>query len=469
MNKNILRIRPHIFTFYKILSKMFVIIILPFLQQIFFYPESIWQKLNYTVFNILTIVFLFVVMWFEYKYISYTQTPQMIIFEKGLFRNSKIYLPNGEVTALSITRSFMLWLFNGCRVYSSSSACCKTRRVEILTYNKSAKKITDFSTDKSSRKIIYKSHFFHPLLMSLIQSDVLTGILAVSIIIQKIGDIIDESIANSVEQQIINFPQILISDLTPALAHIAGFVFAGYIFGIIKQLFTNLNFTTLYNHKFIFVYKGFLKKSILCINRNNVNGILIKQNLLMCIVRLNTLSLLYTGIKEDKNSGMYIPLSTDREIKRYLPPVIDNEKLDKKIVPPKNSIKSYILLPVIYLSVIIALCILTYNNFEVSIMSRIVALVLIPFGVLWLWFRIISSEHCGIFYGNKNIEIKYYKHLSFMTALVKKDTISKYVISQNPFQRFFGKCHLTLYICDKKKIKIKVKHLIYKDAVNFVI
>ena len=190
MSKNTLNVKPHIFTFYHIFSKAFFLLIFPFLQQIFLYPESIWQKINYTVFNILFIVAMFAVIYFEFKQISYFETQHRITFKKGLFHGTEINLPAKEITAISVTRSIMLWLARCCRVYISSSTCCKTRKVELFTTDSYAKQIVSFTTDKSARNTLYKSRFLCPALMSITQSNVLTGAFAISVIIQRLSTLL---------------------------------------------------------------------------------------------------------------------------------------------------------------------------------------------------------------------------------------------------------------------------------------
>lgn len=462
MNKRLVRVKPHIFTFYKIFSKVFIIMILPFLQQIFFHPENIMQKFGYTIFNISFIITLFIFIFLEYRYIECYHISKSTFFKKGVIRHNEIILPDKEITALCFTRTFLQWIFNSYTVYIDTTTSFNLKRVEIITFKKSALRLISAITNRPFGTCIYKSRFFHPLIMSLIHSDALTGAFAVSVLIKRIGNILDNSLANSFQQQIIGFPKMIISGLTPALAYIAGFIFAGYIFGLLKQLLESINFSVLINRRFIFIFRGIIKKSIICVNRKNTLGILVKQTLLMYITKLNSLYLLYSGFK-DKQTRIYIPVVNNGCIDKYTAPVIPHENRSKMIKPPKSSIIGYIGFPLAYIVVIIALCIYMYKSFETNIIARITALVLAPFGFLWLWFRILAFPHCSISYGKNTVEIRYYYHLSLMTAIVKRSSITKVVISQNPFQRISGKCHIKFYVCDKKKIKIKVKGLVIKS------
>lgn len=468
MNKNTLIVKPHIFTFYHIFLKAFFLLIFPFLQQVFLYPESIWQKINYTIFNVLFIVIMFAIIYFEFKQISYFQTPHRITFKKGLFHGTEINLPANEITAVSVTRSIMLWLAKCCRVYISSSTCCKTRKVELFTSDNYAKQIVSFTTDKSARHTLYKSRVLYPTLMALTQSNTLTGAFAISVIIQRLSTLLGEKLANTVIEKLTIFPNIILKGIPPTLGYVAGFIFAGFLFGLISRIFINLNFTSFYNTRFLFVHKGFLKKSILCVKKSNLNGVLIKQTLLMSIVKIYTISLLYTGFKDDKNSGVYIPITLGNKLEAYISPVIPVESFYRKVQPPKTSIFSYIYPPLIYLGILVLFSALLYEHFEISFITRFISLALIPIGVLWLWFRLIAFEHCKVSYSENTIKINYYKKLNLMTALVKKNTVTKAVVSRNLIQRLFKKCHLTLYICDKKKVKIKIKHLNYNDVIKFI-
>jgi len=468
MSKKHLTVKPHIFTFYHIFSKAFFLLIFPFLQQIFLHPESIWQKVTYTVFNILFIVALIAVICFEYKQIAYLQHHRLITFKKGLFHHNKIFLPTKELTAVSVTRSLILWLAHCCRVYISSSTCFKTRKIELFTGNKSSKQIIDFTTNKSAQHILYKSHFILPTLMALTQSNALAGTLAISVIFKRLATLIGEQLTEIVIDSINIFPHIMATNLPPTFAYSAGIIFAGFTFGLINQTITNANFSSFYNEHFLFVYKGFIKKSILCVNKALANGVLIKQSLLMCIAHIYTVSLLYTGIKEDKNSGVYVPITFGNRLHHYVSAVIPVETSTATITPKKDSIKSYLFTPLIFISIVTIICFRMYDNFKVSFITRFTALVLIPFGILWLWFRLLASKHCGIVAGKSTIKINYHNKLNLMVALVYKSSVTKVVIRQNLWQQIFNKCHLILYICDKKKMSVKVKHLNFCDAVSFL-
>lgn len=468
MSKNHLTVKPHIFTFYHIFSKAFFLLIFPFLQQIFLYPESIWQKVIYTIFNLLFIVMLITVICLEYKQIRYIQHRQIINFERGLFHHNKIILPSKAITVVSVTRSIILWFVHCCRVYIGSNTCAKTKKLELFTTNKASKSIIDFTTNKSAQHIIFKSRFFTPALMALTQSNALAGILAVAVIFKRLGTLLGEELADSVIDSINLLPKLLVTGLPPTLEYSAAIVFAGFIFGLVNQLIINLNFTSFYNNHFLFVCKGFIKKSILCVNKPHINGVLIKQSLLMCIAKMYTLSFLYTGFKDDKNSGVYIPLTFEDKLNKYVSAAIPVEKCLSTLKPPKSSTKSYLYTPIIFLTITLLFCLRMYDNFKISFILRFAALVLIPFGVLWLWFRLLASKHCRVTFCKSTVKIGYFNKLNLMLAVVYKSSITKVVITRNPWQQLFNKCHLILYVCDKKKMSIKVKHLNFNDAEQFV-
>lgn len=468
MSKNSLTAKPHIFTFYHIFSKGFFLLTFPFLQQIFLHPESIWQQVNYTIFNILFIATLVTVICLEYKQISYTQSIDRISIGKGLFHHSITQLPANEVTAISISRNIVLWIARCCRIYISSSICCKSRKTELFVTNSSAKRIIEFSTDKTAQHIIYKSKLLYPVLMSLTQSNFLAGTFALSVIFRRLGDVLGDELAKNVIQSINFLPYLLAMGLPPVFTYVGGFIFAGFLFGLITQIFNNLNFTSFCNDKFIFVYKGLYRRNILAVRKSHLNGVLIKQTLLMCIAKIYTISLMYIGIKSDKNSGVYVPVARKGRLEGYISPIIPLEKQLAEIKPPEKSLKGYLYTPLIYLSIAVLLCALMYNSFYISFVVRFIAVILTPFGVLWVWFRIIAYRHCGVVISNSTIRLNYYRQLNFFTALVKRSSVTKVVITRSLFQRPYNKCHMIFYICDKKRLKIKIKHLNYNEALKLL-
>ncbi len=468
MSKNNLTAKPHIFTFYHIFSKGFFLLTFPFLQQIFLHPESIWQKVSYTILNVVFITSLIVIICFEYKQISYVQSSKRIALGKGLFHHTLTLLPTHEVTAISISRNIILYLARCCRVYISSCSCCRSRKTELFVTNSSAKNIVEFSTDKATQQIIYKSKIIYPLVMSLTQSNFLAGSFALSVIFKRLGDILGEELTDSFKESISVIWYILAQGLPPAFSYIGGFIFAGFIFGLITQIFNNINFTSFCNENFLFIYKGLWRKNILAVRKSFINGVLIKQTLLMCIIKIYTLSLIYIGIKDDKNSGVYAPVAKKHRLKELIAPVIATDNIHARLKPELKILKNYMYTPAVYLFITIILCVVLHRNFYISFVVRFIAVVLTPFGVLWLWFRVIAYKHCGISISDKNIVLCYFKYLNLLTAIVKHSAITRVVVVQNPFQRIANRCHIIFYICDKKKMKIKIKHLNYKKAVEII-
>ena len=293
----------------------------------------------------------------EYKQISYVQNERRITLGKGLFHHRLTILPTDEVTAISVSRNIVLWLARCCRIYISSSACCKTRKTELFVTNSSAKRIVEFSTNKTAQHILFKSRVIYPVLMSLTQSNFLTGAFALAVIFRRIGDILGDELAESVIQSLNILPYLIAMGLPPVFSYIGGFVFAGFLFGLFTQIFNNVNFTAFCNEKFIFVYKGLYRKNILAVRKSFLNGIMIKQTLLMCIARIYTISLIYIGIKGDKNSGVYVPVTTKRKLRQHISPIIPIEKKHTSVKPLRNSFMSYIYTPLVYLGITLLLCV----------------------------------------------------------------------------------------------------------------
>lgn len=468
MSKNNLTAKPHIFTFYHIFSKGFFLLTFPFLQQIFLHPESIWQQINYTIFNILFIVVLVTIICLEYKQISYVQNQHRITLGKGLFHHSLTLLPTSEVTAISVSRNIVLWLAHCCRIYISSSVCCKTRKTELFVTNSSAKKIIEFSTNKTVQHTLFKSRVIYPVLMSLTQSNFLTGSFALAVIFERLGNILGDELAENVIQSLNFLPYLIALGLPPVFSYIGGFIFAGFLFGLFTQIFNNVNFTSFCNDKFIFVYKGLYRKNILAVRKNFLNGILIRQTLIMCIANIYTISLIYIGIKDDKNSGVYVPVTRKSQLEKYINPVMPLEETRAEIKPLRKSFMSYLYTPLIYLGATIILCFFSYENFYISFVARFIAVVLLPFGVVWVCFRILAYKHSSVAISDNTIKLSYFNHLKLKTAIVKRSAITKVAITRSIFQLPFNKCHMIFYICDKKRLKIKIKHLNYNEALKIL-
>ncbi len=462
-----LNVKPHIFTFYHILSKLFFFLIFPFLQQIFLNPQNIWQRLNYTVLNTIFISSVLATIYFEYKAIKYQQYKDKIYFTKGVFHKTNTLLPNNEITCVSATTSYILSAVGCKKVNILSNVNYNDKSIQLYTTKSNARQIIQYTFPIHNQKTICRQLLIAPAVMSLTKTNALTTALAISAVAKRLEIVIGEQLNSIIIESIKTIPQLLLTGIPPTLSYISGFIFAGFLIGAINQLLASVNFICDISNKFINISRGFIKKSTLRLDRERLKGVIIKQTLLMCICKIYTLSLVCV-VNRKKTDTTFALLSFSSKLQEYTEYVIPLEKYDYYVKPPKSSLKSYLLAPLIWLLLLTTACMYLYSKFKLSFTARFTAIVLLPFVIVWLWFRIVAFKHSKIYTGKCTAKIHYYYHLNLYTAIIYKSAITKAIITQNPIQRIAKKCHLKIYVQNKKKMTVAIKHLPLDEAIKAI-
>lgn len=453
-----LNIKPHIFTFYHILSKLFLFLIFPFLQQIFLNPNGIWQRINYTVLNILFISGVMVAIYFEYKGIKYLQLPNRISFTKGVFHKTITNLNNKNITCVSVSTNYVLWAVGCKKVNIYSNVNYNDTPIQLYTSSPNARQIMQYTFPLHNQRAICRQRIIAPAIMSFTKTNTLTTALAISAVTKRIGTVIGEHINSIIVESIKTIPQLLLTGIPPTLSYISGFIFAGFLIGAINQLLASVNFNCDICDRYIDIERGFIHKSQLRVSREKLKGVVIKQTLLMCICKIYTLSLVCVTDRK-RTDTTYALLSFSNKLEEYTKYVIPLENYRCYISPSKTSLKSYLLMPIIWLLLVTTACVHLYNKFQIGFTARFMAIILLPIIIIWLWFRIVAFRHSKIYVGESTVKLHYYYHLNLYTAILYKNSITKTVITQNPIQRITKKCHLKLYIQNKEKMTIAIKHL----------
>lgn len=462
-----LNVKPHIFTFYHISSKLFFFLIFPFLQQIFLNPQNIWQRVNYTVINFIFISGVIITIGFEYKAITYQQFNNRIYYTKGVFHKINTTLPKREITCVASTTSYILSAVGCKKVNISTNVNYNDNAIQLYTNKFNAKQIIQYTFPIHNQKTICQQQILAPAVMAVTKTNALATALAISASTKRLGTIIGERLNDIILESIKTIPQLLLTGIPPTLSYISGFIFVGFFIGAVNQLLSSINFRCEISDKFISVTRGFIKKNILRFSREKLKGVIIKQTLIMCICKIYTLSLVcVTNIK--KIDTTFALLSCNNKLKEYTEYVIPIEKYSICKKPHKSSLKSYLLALFIWLLVLTTVCIYLHSRFNLSFIAKFTAIILLPFVIVWLWFRVIAFKHCKIYVGESTIKLHYYHHINLYTAVVYKSAIRKVVVTQNPFQRASKKCHLKLYVQNKKKMIIPIKQLNLAEATELV-
>lgn len=470
INNTVFRLKPHSITVYYNLSNFVYLLIIPLIQQILFRPHSLFQKIGNTVINLIFIISLFFLAFFEYKSISYTSGKKNIKFKKGMVFTRLLSLHKSSVDCLYLSQGILLRIFKGSHCFQGTPSIKDRRNIKFILKSKDTHNITKAFLKGNQAKPLYKSKFFKVLIMTLMQSNAFTGLLILAPFVNKVGTVLGQKYSEQLYDRVNLTHYFIAFGLPPAMAYLAGLLFTGYVVSIVINLLNESRFTLTKNGSNIIITKGIIKKSFFMTNRKNINAITVKQSLFMYITKIYSI-LLHT-IKSGtpkKENRLLVPMTTEKSKDALIVCIKKTDLKFKKIIkPPKKTIKSFLLLPFIYCIAVILMWLMFKKFNFTAAFADVFLLYFTAFGFVWLFFRLLAYSHSSFCINNKCVKIQSFKGFNLYTTYVFLKDIGKVKIKQNPFQQLFGMCHLYVYICDEKKRKFTVKHLKYKDVVKIL-
>lgn len=470
MKKRGFSVRPHPYSFYTYLSKILYLLIIPLIQQLIFRPESLFQKIGTTIINFSFLFLITGIAIAHYRSIYYRQNNIFITFKKGFFIKKRLNLPINTISTLYMQSNILSGTFGASKLYINSNALKDKKGVTFIASRKKCQKISERLTGTQNGEEIYKCSFFNVIILALTGSNSVTGLLVISPFIDRIGTVLGREYSDRLYSAVDLTDYFMIFGLPPALAYIAGILFAGYVLAVVIKTLRYLNFKVIKRGDTIIIPKGIGIKSLFLTQKKNITAISVRQSLLMILLKIYTVSLhTLNSAKAKGDDNLIVPLTgCDGAIKFFKS--INNRCNDYKVIvrPLKKRLKNYLYFPFsVFLVIIFITVLMVYNHFYNSFIN-IFLLFFIPFTFVLAGFRIIAHKHCGIFICENQIKVQSFKKLNIITTVIPTENIEYTAVKRNPAQRFFGTCNVIISIRSTGKRRFKVRNLEYEEVKKFI-
>lgn len=466
MKREVVSAKPHPFTFYTYLSRFLYLLIIPLLQHFLLNPQSLWEHIGTTALNI---AFIAVVFWFallEFRSIYYRQTESVITFRKGAVINRSFRLPAEQVGSLYVHSNPLFRVFRSVKIHFTTKAMYDGQGVTFITSKAQGDKIVHLFVNNRRKEIVHKSRLWKIFLICLTWSNTVTGLLVLSPFINRVGTIFGEEYKNLIYETMDLTDYILVFNLPPALASVAGVLLAGYALAVVIQVMRFGRFNVVLRGTKLIVSKGIGIKSCCVTDINDMNGVTVKQSLLMILFRIYTVyshSLSSSRIKGDNQ--ILIPVTNRQGVSEVLQSVHNiQDDYCKTARPVRHRIYSFLYLPLICFAGVIAGGMLMYRSPIYPDFVDLFLLLFIPATVVWVLFRIMAFKHEAVFVGGTTVKLKTFYKMNLFTTVIPKNRIQKITVRQNLVQKWFGTCHLQIVVRSSYKRKFTVMHLEYRDA-----
>lgn len=442
------------------------LLLIPFIRQLAAAQGTAWERLSATLTNLLLtllVVAAAVIRWYT---IRFRVRGGLIWYEKGVFWKKRLHIPFRAVDHLTQRSSPAAFLCGAVWVGIETSSGSRRRAdAEILLSRRRAGRLFAVLEKKRHREQLYRPNFWQVGIMAASWSNGLSGLLVAAPFVQKAGQILGEQ-ASRLLYDTVDFRLYLVSlGLPPVAAGIAWLLFFGWFFALLSQLFRYWRFAGWKQGFFLASRSGFFRTRRQMVRISHIYAVTARQTLFMAWSGLYTAYAHVAGEKK-KNANRAViaaAMGSRALFCRIRNAVAFRFPKSKKIRPPRQAATGY-LLPVMAPVATVSLLAIVLNLIGAP---ATISFMMLPALLLLTWriFVRIRSLRCAFFQpGEKFVLLRYDRGFSILTTLIPKEKIQTVRISQNPFQKRTGLCHVQISVYGEKALTCTVRQLNYQDV-----
>lgn len=459
----------HSYSILEYISHFAFLFIIPLIQQLIFFPHSKAEFLGTLGLNI--IICIMIIAWciIETSNFKYLKTPNTLYIKTGIILKKQSQIKFDKIHSFRISKNIGLMIFNALKItIGIPSNSRKKLNLQLIISNKSL--LNDFKKDINDKSIkTYKSNIWKIMLMSALWSNSTTGLLIMSLFINKVGKILGQEALDRLYSTVDIRLKIIAFGVPPLTATIAYILILGWLVAFIVQLFKCSRLTLINDIETIKIKKGLINIDYQIIEKKYINAIFIKQTLLMKLFRLYSANVSAADInKKKKEKSIIIDASNIDTIKKQISQIITTPKIKYIINASKKTLKNFLYMPIIFSSIsLIIIYILTYIRLFKPFINLIIVFIL-PILAWWIIFRVLAFKNTKLIICDNCIISCGYKGLSLINTIIPLEKIQNIEIKQNPFQHLSNRCSFHVFFFSQSKERTIIKHLDIEKVENSV-
>lgn len=447
------------------------LLIFPLLRNLFrlrLMPETALRWLQGAWFDILILLCILGFGWLRWYHRRFSvKNGDICVYEGFLLRHIR-YIPLDALAALTIEHPFWLRPFDGVYVYADTvSGILKRNDLRLLLRRRDAAVFEPLlEMPERDCGLHYHVHPWRILLFSVVFSSSLSGALYTAAfwfqggrisrtligelgLVQRLGEVSEEVAGH-------------LTGIPPLAVTIGVVILSTWLMSFVNNLLRYGGFVMAARGRVLTVSSGILTKRRIRIKRERVNFLDIRQNLLTKLCRVYSLTVNCSGYGSRRGDiPVCLPLLKRKEIAETMPLIFPRTGLlDNQLRVPLTAWWGYVWPPVLWMAGIIPAAYILRRMFPAveSAIGFVQLMLLIP--AVWkLLIQITALLTSGIGAEHGQICVWYCRGFVFHTITAGMDRIVKVRITQFPWQRWFGKCNVTVYFRGERIRRCTVKTL----------
>lgn len=385
----------------------------------------------------------------NYLFTFYTLEEDHLLIESGVFTKKRVEIPFTSVTTVDLSQNI---LFQLSKVYkikvdnasqtndtSNQSNIVLTLKIsdairfkEIITKGNHIEGVKETEAEEESIKAVPQDFIKLGLLRSK-----WVYFLSVSAIVGPLFGIISPIFKDMFKNMLVSvFIVILI---------VTGYVFSVAL-SLIKSVVTYYNFMVWATDEAVKIKYGLFNKKSYSLQKSKINGIILKQNLLMRLCGLYTIEVIAIGYGDSSKEGeteqaIIFPIASFEKIRGIVYQLLPEYHLDYSLTrPDRRALKYFFVSPVFILSIIgaIVLVVVSINISQVLVAAAALLMLILSTARAFLCF-----SNTGISVDNKNVVLSS-GSFGKKVALIKTASIESIASTGNKFKRNRGFVSISL-------------------------
>lgn len=437
---------------------------IPHLQ---FTPDAFLRWLHGAWFDLCILLCILLIGWLRWRFRLYSVDSDGIRIREGILLRSETYLPISAISVLTIRTPLWCRVFRAVYVYTDTTAS-PHRGIRLLLLREDAENFRRMQQHDERRELYVRT--WRIVLFSAIFASSLSGavyaaafwfqggrlsreILAELRLPEQIGFISEEAARN-------------LSGVPPIGVMLAIIVLSMWLLSLTANLLRYGKFVMAEDAEQIHVDCGILTKRSVCIRRQEVNCIDIRQNLLTRLCGIHSVGVGCSGYGTHGIIPVCLPLLTKSELRTTLPMLAKESELpENQLKSPLSAWWGFVWMPVVTLAAVLLTAYILEERFPAA--AELVGFLRIMFllPILWkLCIRIAALLTDGIAIADGRICLRCCKGVIFHTILADTGRIVEVKILRYPWQRWFGKCNVMLRFRGNGRQRFWLRNLAYADV-----
>lgn len=465
--------RPHVVTLWNYLSRFFFLLIVPLVQAVFHAPfsEVAWSSLP-------GVIAVAGIACFQYLSCGYGVTAleddgrslSILYWDSGLFFHRHRILPADCVASVFLRLNPILDLCGAVQVMLDSPAAnAKRPSLTLLLRKKEPMRWWNQLREEITHR--YAASPVRVVLMAVSWSNPASGLLVIGILLNRAGKLLGEELTRRLYgiYESVNQTQRLIAWGLPPMVAIVGWLMAlGWFCAFLVQFFRYVFFTAGTCPAGTMISRGLFIRSRQLLTDQAIRAVAIRQTLMMRLLHLSSVYLHTIGSGKEKGDRSLLMAAANTQelhyhLARFYPkesPYFFSRERMTSVRPPKNTLLSFVLAPLLHAAAIFLLYALFVRY--LALFSPLV-LSLLVFPLYYLLLRTAAYRNSFLAEDDTHIAACGYVGDQLFTAVLPKSAVQAVVIRQNPLQRRSGRCRVRLCIGTEKGACFDLRHFRLKD------